>query len=636
MKYNNENYPFSPLWKLNIKICSIFIMVLFFSSCSKKITAGYPGNGNKIIQLTNWQYSYSDTDTLHLRDSHLKTIPSSVKWKPVISPNKIHLLKNKKIIWLKTTLPAWRGTIPAIYFHPVFFNYQVFLNKELIFQKGNMGSPEKKYVWYDENLIQFPSYKKGDVLIFRIHVVNELHSLPQKIYLDNSLKFITTVFKKNFINILLVAIFFLISFISISIYIFLERSKLFLGLFLYLFPTGALLAVNTQFFRLVFPHPVLFYHVNYISYHLFRVGFYYLIAQVVAAKYKGIINFLWKFRLALLLIFILIFNFTQVIFFDTLKYIMIVNTVSYLIILIILLSSLEKHRRQQNAFIFGAISVILGSIGEIVMIYAGVQNSDIGYSLMVFQYGALIFVVTVIWLAYDNYMETKREKESNHRKELEAEKRENEVRRNFTSRLLESQETERKRIALELHDSVGQKLLLIRNYMLSNIKNCKTEVDRNPLIEVSELADDTIQEVRNITNNLRPQYLDQLGLTTAVETMCEKISESSGINVSLDIGEGMDEVLPKNDEINFFRIIQEGLNNIVKHSGAHEAYLNIKKENSHVILKIVDDGRGFRVSEINGGTGIKGIRERATILDADLNIVSDENGTTLKLEYTIK
>lgn len=636
MNSSHRGSPIPSFLNLVIKVLFLLISSLSLSSCSKRIATVYPGSGNKIILLKNWQYSYGGSDVFQLQEGHLKTNFSSFKWKDVASPDKIPFLKNKKIIWLKTTLPAWRGTIPAIYFHPVFFNYQVFLNKELIFQKGKLGSPEKKYVWYDENLIQFPSYKKGDILIFRIHLVNELHSLPQKIYLDNSLKFITTVFKKNFINILLVAIFFLISFFSISIYIFLERSKLFLGLFLYLFPTGALLAVNTQFFRLVFPHPVLFYHVNYISYHLFRVGFYYLIAQVVADQYKGIVNFLWKFRLALLLLFILIFNFTQIIFFDTMKYIMIVNTVSFLIILIILLSSLKKHRRQQNAFIFGAISVIIGSIGEIVMTYAGVQNSDIGYSLMVFQYGALIFVVTVIWLVYDNYVETKREKENNRRKELEAEKRENEVRRNFTSRLLESQETERKRIALELHDSVGQKLLLIRNYMLLNIKQCKTDIDKNPLIEVSELADDTIQEVRNITYNLRPQYIDQLGLTAAVETMCEKISESSGINVSLDIREGMDEVFPKNDEINFFRIIQEGLNNIVKHSGAHEAYINIKKENGRVILKIADDGQGFHASEVNGGTGITGMRERATILGADLNIFSDETGTRLKLEYAIK
>ncbi|MHB9057101.1 MAG: sensor histidine kinase, partial [Paludibacteraceae bacterium] len=219
---------------------------------------------------------------------------------------------------------------------------------------------------------------------------------------------------------------------------------------------------------------------------------------------------------------------------------------------------------------------------------------------------------------------------------FEAIKRENEVRQNFTTKLLESQEAERNRIALGLHDSVGQNLLLIKNHLLSKIKQSSVQNDLAVLNEIGDLADETIQEIRNITYNLRPQYLDQLGLTAAIETIAEKISESSGINISLDIEDKIDDLISKNDQINFFRIVQESLNNIVKHSGADEAFVIMKRENDQILLEIRDNGKGFQNINIVSGTGITGMRERAKILGTGLDIIHDESGTKIKMIYPIK
>ncbi|PWU08286.1 MAG: hypothetical protein C5B50_29850 [Verrucomicrobia bacterium] len=208
---------------------------------------------------------------------------------------------------------------------------------------------------------------------------------------------------------------------------------------------------------------------------------------------------------------------------------------------------------------------------------------------------------------------------------------------NFSRRLIESQELERKRIAAELHDSLGQNLLVIKN-RADIAHKARASGAREEFGEISRVAGQALDEVREISQNLRPYQLDRLGLTRAVAGLVKKVGASSAVKCVADIAP-LDKVFPPEAEINVYRIVQEGLNNILKHSGATEARVTLAHEPARVRLLIEDNGRGFDLPaatqrpERAGGMGLDGIAERVRILGGRLQIQSTPGGgTRLKID----
>ncbi len=192
----------------------------------------------------------------------------------------------------------------------------------------------------------------------------------------------------------------------------------------------------------------------------------------------------------------------------------------------------------------------------------------------------------------------------------------------FSRQLLESQEQERQRIAVELHDSLGQDLLIIKNWAMIglNQKNGSLEAQKQ-LAEISQTASEAIEEVREIAYNLRPYHIDELGLTKAIESMCSRVSRASQITFDCQIDD-LDSYFPKIEEINFYRIVQECVNNIVKHSKATDAKIRIVRDGSGLRLVIEDNGNGFDLQKTKAGMqngerrslGLVSLVERGRIL----------------------
>ena len=194
----------------------------------------------------------------------------------------------------------------------------------------------------------------------------------------------------------------------------------------------------------------------------------------------------------------------------------------------------------------------------------------------------------------------------------------------FSQELIQSQEHERKRIAAELHDSVGQSLILIKNKLLI----LKKRFD-DPL-KVAQQAEDltetvahTISEIRSISYGLRPFQLDMLGLTQSIKSLADEVSEVSGIDIRIE-ADSIDGLFPKDQEINVYRIVQESLNNMVKHSCATKACIRISLSNRLVELTIEDNGKGIQLDAIKvvgkQGFGLRGLQERVSILSGNLEI----------------
>lgn len=215
-------------------------------------------------------------------------------------------------------------------------------------------------------------------------------------------------------------------------------------------------------------------------------------------------------------------------------------------------------------------------------------------------------------------------------------KKEKQRQEEFTKKLIQSQEDERKRIAGGLHDSLGQNLLILKNKALIGIKKTDDPKFKEQMSEISELASSTIDEVRVISYDLRPYELDRLGLTKTITSMVERANNSTNINFISDI-ENIDGTFTPEIEINIYRIMQECLSNVIKHSEATDVRVQLKKLEKEISITISDNGKGFNVEKKfsdteRKGFGLRGIPERVKLFGGELNIESKPGkGTRIKI-----
>jgi len=217
-------------------------------------------------------------------------------------------------------------------------------------------------------------------------------------------------------------------------------------------------------------------------------------------------------------------------------------------------------------------------------------------------------------------------------------KRSEESLRQLSGYLMRVQDEERRRIARELHDSTGQKLVALKMDLEALAKQSKSE-NQKELSGALKLADEATSELRSLAQLLHPPLLDEAGLVSATQWMVEGFSSRSGIKVDLEISPKWPR-LPQTVEMALFRIIQESLNNIRKHADAKNARIELKGDTDKVTLQISDDGKGMPEEVLAGagnekaplGVGILGMKERLSQLGGTLQISSSKRGTTITVE----
>jgi signal transduction histidine kinase len=207
-------------------------------------------------------------------------------------------------------------------------------------------------------------------------------------------------------------------------------------------------------------------------------------------------------------------------------------------------------------------------------------------------------------------------------------KEEQQRQQDFARQIMESQEAERKRIANELHDSLGQNLLVIKNRSaLAAQAASENPKAMKQLNEIEATVTDAIKEVRHIAQNLHPYQLEAIGLSAAIRSMLTKVAESTDTRIVGEVDD-IDGTIEKNEEINIYRIIQEGLNNILKHAEAKNASVVVQKNERSLLIQIKDDGKGFAMNGKSEGMGMKDIAERARIMNGSFVIDSSPGGGT--------
>ena len=203
----------------------------------------------------------------------------------------------------------------------------------------------------------------------------------------------------------------------------------------------------------------------------------------------------------------------------------------------------------------------------------------------------------------------------------------NKLQEQFSQDLINEQENERSRLAMELHDSVGQKLMLLT-------KKTKKINDQG----MEALAEGTLEELRAISRGLHPAVLNRFGFTKAVSTMIDEMDNNSDMFFTLEI-ENIDAHISKESAIHLYRMIQESLNNILKHSKAKAVSVDIERKGENIKTTIQDNGLGFEVADAIDNPkslGMKTLLKRAKIIKSKIHIHSVPNtGTTVNITTPI-
>jgi two-component system sensor histidine kinase UhpB len=211
--------------------------------------------------------------------------------------------------------------------------------------------------------------------------------------------------------------------------------------------------------------------------------------------------------------------------------------------------------------------------------------------------------------------------------------------RSLASRLLTAQERERERISRELHDELGQSLLVLK----LQATGVERRLDKGQAAlkkevhEISRQLDQLVDEIRRLARDLSPTMVRDLGLSSALNRLIEEFSRHYDIQADIDQMEGMDELFPQETQINIYRTFQECLTNIGKYAQASRLSVSVTREGSQVSFMVADNGKGFKVHEVLGdptrrGLGLISMQERGRMMGGSLTIRSEEgNGTRITL-----
>jgi two-component system sensor histidine kinase UhpB len=198
-------------------------------------------------------------------------------------------------------------------------------------------------------------------------------------------------------------------------------------------------------------------------------------------------------------------------------------------------------------------------------------------------------------------------------------------RRDSTRRAIAAQEAERLRVARELHDEVGQTLTGVLLQLSPVLKRAPADL-QNDLAEVQEVVRASLEDVRRISVELRPEALDDFGLARALVALTDRLRERTGLQVSRQIRQGLPD-LDRESELVVYRVAQEALTNVVRHAGTDRAELSLEHQEDHLILLVRDRGSGIDPAQIDG-TGMQGMRERAALIRGVLSVHNPTGGGT--------
>ncbi len=304
-----------------------------------------------------------------------------------------------------------------------------------------------------------------------------------------------------------------------------------------------------------------------------------------------------------------IFSFNTFPFFMLLwiGYILPVYTVT---ILILIIRAYRKDRPKSGPILIGITGFVIASLTGDFTTFFHLGLEKVSYPLYPWDYGMVFFLLCIMYGMIARFIQTR------DRMHL------------LASKILAAHEEERKRLARELHDSLGQTLLAVK----FNLQRVNQKLQDREIGSIVTEIDRSIEELREISMGLRPAMLAEMGLGTALKLFSKRFVKKTGINVEIKVD--IRARPPSMIEENLFRVFQEALSNVARHSGADKVEVSVKQTPTLLIMQIRDNGRGFELkSTENRGIGLSTMAERADLMEGLLRIQSSKGrGTTIIVE----
>jgi two-component system, sensor histidine kinase LadS len=327
---------------------------------------------------------------------------------------------------------------------------------------------------------------------------------------------------------------------------------------------------------------------------------------------------------------IFVFSFVHPLGFNT--FVVSMTAITSLIALLLFVSIINAKRQGFSSYIFGLIGtvclIIFGSLFQCHIIGL-VPDNFLTQNAM---HLAVVTQSVFFALAVNDKFRAIREENTYYQIKLV------EALNQYSQNLITNIEAERQRLAVDIHDGLGQNLLVIRNKILLSLKKKSTIAKLEDTLEsLLEVTTEALDDTRAMSHNLRPPILNTMGLTVAIQSLVEKMRVSTSVKINLDMKNSIDGLIQKELEINVYRILQESFNNAFKHAQATKIDINIIEKAHELHINFQDNGNGFDQGKAKMGQGLLGIKERVSLMKGTLFINSEhQKGTQITINIPVK
>jgi signal transduction histidine kinase len=630
-----------------------FVLIVFVSTglCLGQPDSLLHAQKNNIKKIVQWEAHWGDIPP----DSTGFSLFSSVAEHDTLwskAPESLLPNSGRNGLWLRTKLPVWTEPAPAVFINMAQQEMTVFCDGNMIFDNANYIRDKKDgemlgFRWY---LIKLNERCPGKYLYFHFTSKSKEIGLAAPIAIGPLDYFYQEIISGNVYDLIMGSVILLAAFVMLAMFLFVRTTQFYLGLAIFFFATSISVCFDNPYIYLLIRDTWFVVFVNNFVYFFFAAIFVSL-EEMVLPRFQIIVRRVWQIHAGYVAFAVVVLLLTSYTVLDLKTPFLILQIVTSNLVVFFLIRSLSFKKVDHVILVIGTtVFSILSSIEIINYYYYFLSQTEaLVTKTFVMHWGIFQFVISLIAVGIYRYVHEEKQTRNAEQKlvqqqqlALEAQQREIQTHERYTHQLLQSQDNERKRIAMELHDAVGQELLIIKNMASLCIKAksdpAKCESSAEYLSEISTASSSVIESVRTLSKNLHPYQLDSLGLSDALESLVQRVEQKSSIRFEYSF-ENIDGVFSREHELHLYRIVQELLNNILKHSEATQATIRVSTADHFVKLSVSDNGKGMfdtirdaDRSASKFGFGISGIQERVSILRGTMAMDSEASkGTSIQI-----